>query len=224
VFLVAMNVAIALAGPTVAAFVSGLYAILAALFAPFLLGERLGARAVGGFVIALVGTALLAELRGDPRTLAGVGVGFIAAIAFGLYLVLSRRWARSDGVTGAPVALTTSLVTCAVLFPIASATEPSAILPANPDLVAVVAVLWMGLGVSVVSQLLLLDSVKRIPARASSAFLLLNPLSAAIGAFLLLGDQLTAVQLLGAGLVLAGMAAATVPTPDRLQRAPVPAD
>jgi drug/metabolite transporter (DMT)-like permease len=45
----------------------------------------------------------------------------------------------------------------------------------------------------------------------TSAFLLLNPPTAALGAALLLGERLDVVQLTGAGLVLVGMAAATLP-------------
>lgn len=217
-FLVAMNVAISLAGATIAAFVTGLYAILAALFAPFVLRERLGARAVIAFGVALVGTALLAELRVDERTLTGVAVGFVAAVAFALYLVLSRRWATTHAVVGGPVALTTSMLAIALLFPIAAVSEPASILPSGADKAAVLALLWMGIGPSFLAQLLVLDSVRRIPARASSAFLLLNPPTAALGAYLLLGEQLTPMQLVGAALVLGGIAAATLPIPDRLQR------
>jgi probable blue pigment (indigoidine) exporter len=225
-FLVAMNVAIALAGATIAAFVSGLYAIFAALFAPFVLREPLGLRAIAGFVIALVGTALLAELRADERTLLGVGVGFVAAVSFALFLVLSRRWGRSHEVKGAPVALTTSLMAIGVLFPLALVGESRTVLPPSPDPVALVALLWMGFGPSFLAQLLVLDSVRRVAARSSSAFLLLNPPPAAIGAFLLLGEALAPLQILGAALVLLGIAVATMPLPERLARgaAPAPGD
>lgn len=218
VFLVAMNVAVGLAGATIAAFVSGLYAVFAALFAPFVLREPLGARAIAGFVIALAGTALLAELRADERTLLGVGVGFVAAIAFALYLVLSRRWAMTHDVKGAPIAFTVALMAAAVLFPIALVAESGTILPPAPEPAALVALVWMGLGPSFMAQLLMLDSVRRVPARASSAFLLLNPPTAALTAFLLLGEKLEPLQIVGAALVLLGMAAATVPLPDRRWR------
>ena len=58
-------------------------------------------------------------------------------------------------------------------------------------------------------QLLIVASVARVPARRTSASLLLTPLCAAIGAFVLLGDRLTGPELLGAGLLLLGIAGAS---------------
>src|SRR5512141_556126 len=62
VFLGGMNLAVAGVGATIASFVAGLYAVLAAVFAPFLLREPLRRQALVGFLAALLGTALLAEL------------------------------------------------------------------------------------------------------------------------------------------------------------------
>jgi drug/metabolite transporter (DMT)-like permease len=210
-FLVLMNVAVESAGATIAAFVSGMYAIVAALLAPFVLRERLGVRALFGFAVALIGTGLLARLEPDPQTIGGLIAGFGAAVCFALFLVLTRRWAGRRGMVGAPVALGTSLMTVAVLLPVIGSGASGRLVPPATDPVAVAALVWMGLGPSFLAQLLILDSVRRIPARLTSAFLLLNPPTAALGAALLLGERLDVVQLTGAGLVLVGMAAATLP-------------
>jgi drug/metabolite transporter (DMT)-like permease len=58
------------------------------------------------------------------------------------------------------------------------------------------------------AAVLVVVGMRRLPARRASAFLLLNPPTAALGAWLLLGERLTAVQLLGGGLVLVAMAVA----------------
>jgi drug/metabolite transporter (DMT)-like permease len=57
--------------------------------------------------------------------------------------------------------------------------------------------------------MLVVASMRRLAARRASAFLLLNPPTAALGSWLLLGEQLTAVQILGGALVLLAMAGAS---------------
>jgi DME family drug/metabolite transporter len=216
VFVVAMNVAVGASGATIAAFVAGLYAVLAALFGPAILGERLGMSAVAAFVIALCGTALLAGLGTGPATTTGlgdgIGAGLVAATSFALYLVLSRRWARSLRPPGAVVALAVFAATAIVLAPATLLVAGDGLLPApsDPDLaVAVLAVAWLAIGPSVAAQLLLMAGVRRLPARRSSAFLLLNPVTAAILAALFLGERLSSTRVAGAALVLTGMAVAS---------------
>ena len=206
-FLVAMNVAVAASGATIAAFVAGSYAVLAALFARPVLGEPLGRTALVGFALALTGTALLAELRFDAATLQGIAAGLVGAVSFALFLVLSRRWSPRDGLAGPVVALTTFVAASVVLVsPAVSAGGPLPRSPAEPE--ALLAVGWLVLAPSLLAQLLIVASVRRVDARLSSAFLLLNPPTAALGAAILLGERLTALQAMGAALILTGMALA----------------
>jgi drug/metabolite transporter, DME family len=208
VFIVAMNVAVGAAGATLASFVAGLYAVLAAVLAPLVLRERLGSGAIVGFVVALGGTALLAELGSGAPSAGGIGAGLVAAAAFASYLVLSRRWSRAIALPGAVIAEANFVATAVVLLPVIAISGSGPILPATiaPD--AALALLWLIVGPSILAQLLLIASVRRIPARRSAAFLMLNPITAAILAALLLGERLSPAQLLGAGLVLAGIAIA----------------
>lgn len=215
IFIVAMNVAVGAAGATITAFAAGLYAVLAALLGPLLLGERLGRTAVVAFAVALGGTALLADIdlaAGGASTVAGgVLTGLGGAVSFALYLVLARRWGRTWQLPGSIVALANFGATTLVLAPLAVLVERPP-LPAGPGsdpAVAILAVGWLVVGPSVLAQMLLIASVHRLPARASAAFLLLNPLTATGLAALLLGERLSGAQLAGAGLVLAAIALAT---------------
>lgn len=215
VFIVAMNVAVGAAGATITAFAAGLYAVLAALLGPILLGERLGRTALGAFAIALGGTALLADL--DPgvgngtRLAGGVAVGLVGAVSFALYLVLARRWGRTWKLPGSIVALANFVASAVVLVPAALLAErpPAAVVPDADVTIAIVAVGWLIVAPSVVAQILLIMGVHRLPARESATYLLLNPLAATGLATLLLGERLSSTQLVGAGLVLAAMALAT---------------
>ena len=208
VFLAGMNLAVALIGATITSFVAGLYAILAALFAPFILGERLERRALGGFVVALVGTALLAELAPPGDTLGGLAAGGLAAVSYGLYLVLIRRWSRAIQAGPLAVTLANTGMAAAGLGAFILLRDPSSFLPRATPPEVVVATAWLVL-VSAAGTLLVTAALRRVEARLVSSMLLLNPVTATILAALLLAESPTPPQLAGGLLVLAGMAAST---------------
>jgi DME family drug/metabolite transporter len=214
IFLAAMNSAIAGVGATIASFVAGLYAILAAVFAPFVLRERLRIGALAGFAAALVGTGLLAELDVTGSDLGGIAWGLVAAVSFALFLVLSRRWARADGFDGITVALATMTATAIGLGSVVVAGEPASLRPAVVAPEAVVALGWLAI-VAAGGQVLAVSSLRLVPASRTAAFLLLNPVSATILALALLGERPSSIQLVGGVVVLAGMAAATMRWPGR---------
>jgi drug/metabolite transporter (DMT)-like permease len=208
VFLAGMNFAIAGVGATIASFVAGLYAILAAVFAPFVLREPLRPRALAGFLVALVGTGFLAELEVGTG---GVGIawGLLAATSFALFLVLSRKWARADGFDGLTVALATMTATAVGLGAIVAVSAPATLVPEALVPEAVVALGWLVV-VGAGGQALAVSSLGLVPASRTAAFLLLNPVSATILSFVLLAERPSALQVVGGLLVLAGMAAATI--------------
>jgi len=209
VFLVAMNLAVAGVGATIASFVAGLYAVLAAVIAPVVLRERLPPRALVGFVIALVGTALLAELDLNAAGLGGIAWGLVGATSFALFLVFSRRWAREDGLDGLVIALATMAVAAIALGIIVLLTRPASLLPSHIAPESLAAMAWLVLAASG-GQALAAASVRLVPASRSAAFLLLNPIVATILSVILLAERPSTVQLIGGALVLIGIAAATV--------------
>lgn len=209
IFFVGMNLAVAGVGATIASFVAGLYAVIAALIAPFILRERLRPRALLGFVIALAGTALLAELDLGSGGSGGIGWGLLAAVSFALFLVLSRKWGREDGLDGLEIALATMTVAAVALGLFVAATRPASLLPGSIKPESGLAMAWLVVSAAG-GQALAAASVKLIPASRSSAFLLLNPIVATILAVVLLSERPSSSQLLGGALVLVGIAAATV--------------
>lgn len=203
-FLVGLNLAVAGTGATVTAFVSGLYAVFAAVLAPVILAEPLRRRVVIGFVCALAGCAMLSELTPEPAFTAGFVAALAAAVVYALYLVLGRRWSgpyRLEPIhlTGATVG--TSIVSLAAWIAIV---DPSTAALGEPRPEAFGALLFMALTLAA-GQTLVMASVRRIQAARTAAFLLLNPVTATALAALLLGERLSAIQLAGAVLVLAGM-------------------
>ena len=212
IFFTGMNLAIAGVGATIASFVAGLYAVLAALFAPVLLRERLPARVLAGFVAALIGTALLAELDLGGAGIGGIAWGLVAAVSFALFLVLSRKWARADGFDGLAVALATMTETTLALGAVVLVTNPASFAPPTVVPEALIAIAWLAV-VAAGGQALAVASAGLVPASRTAAFLLFNPGTATGLSFALLGERVEPIQVLGGALVLAGIAVATIDRP-----------
>ncbi|HEY5627898.1 MAG TPA: DMT family transporter [Candidatus Limnocylindrales bacterium] len=219
VFLASMNLAVAHVGAAIASFVAGLYAVLAAVIAPVLLPERISARVLAGFALAVVGTAMLAELAPDATDLAGIGWGVLAAVSFALYLVLTRRWSRRYRLDGMAIAIANCALTAVALGGFLLVTDPASLAPSSPSVAAVAALGWMAV-VAALGPVLTVASLRRIAASRSAAFLLLNPITATALAVLLLGERPSALQIAGGLLVLGGMAAATLPARTNRARSP----
>lgn len=208
-FIAAVNVAVALSGSTVTGFVAPLYAVAAALLAVPILGERIRLVAVAAFALAIAGTALLAGVAPDSGALAGIGMAAGAAALFGLYIVLARRWGRRYALDGTLVTIANLVGRGPVLLVVELVRAPDQLLPAAPDPAAIAALLSIALGSSSTANLLLMASVRRVPAGRASAALLLTPISSAILGVLVLGERLAPIQLVGAALILVGIAVAS---------------
>jgi DME family drug/metabolite transporter len=83
------------------------------------------------------------------------------------------------------------------------------VVPAAPRPEALVAIAWLAVGPSATAAVLVVAGMQRLEARHASVFLLLNPPTAAILAYLLLGERLSALQLVGGACVLVAIAAAS---------------
>jgi probable blue pigment (indigoidine) exporter len=208
-FMVSVNAAIALSGPTIAAFVSSLYAVLATFFAIPLLGERIRPMVVVALGVSLVGTALLAGFAPLGGSALGIGFGLIAAVSFGLYLVLARRWGPTHGLRGTIMVLALLLGRGPVLLAVELVREPASLVPPNPEPASLLGLAYLVIGPMLVAQVLVLVSVSRVPARRTSASLLLTPICAALAAAILLDDRLTPMELFGGALLLLGISGAS---------------
>lgn len=206
-FIVGVNIAVAIAGPTITGFIAPLYAVLATLFAVPILGERIGARTVAAFGLALVGTVLLAGGAPVGASAAGVLLALASAAVFGLYVVLARRWSRPYRLDGTLITIANLVGRGPALLAAAWIMDPGGVVPAAPDPAAIVALLTIAIGSSSSGNLLLMASVRRVPAGRTSAALLLTPVASAVTAAVILGERLSPVGLLGAACILVAMAA-----------------
>lgn len=218
-FIAAVNIAVAIAGPTITGFVAPLYAVFATTFAVPLLGERIRVGTIVAFGLAFVGTALLAGAVPTGAPLLGILLGLIAAAMFGLFLVLARRWSERYALDGTLVTLANLVSRGPILLAIAYVLDPGGVVPTAVDPAAIVALLTIVFGASTTASLLLMASVRRLPAGRTSAALLLTPVASALIATVVLGERLSAGGLLGAAFILTGMSVAS----GLLPRRPAPA-
>src|SRR5438045_347033 len=77
----------------------------------------------------------------------------VAAILFGLYIVLARRWARAYGIDGTSVTIANLLGRGPILLLVEAVRQAAPIVPADVDPTAVVAVLTIAFGSSSTANL-----------------------------------------------------------------------
>jgi drug/metabolite transporter (DMT)-like permease len=209
-FIAAVNVAVELSGSTVTGFVAPLYAVAASVLAVPILGERLRPVTVASLGLALVGTVLLAggaPVGGSP---VGVLLAGIAAVLFGLYIVLARRWTVPYALDGTSVTIASLIGRGPILLAIeAIRTGGEPFIPPEPDPAAVVALLTIAFGASSTANLMLLASVRRVEAGRTAAALLLAPVASALISAVILDERLTPIALAGAAAILLGIAGAS---------------
>ena len=171
------------------------------------LRRRPAARTLLGLLVCLLGGATLVgqSVQVDPARLAGDRDGVITAFFFALYFVTVER-ARARGLGAARVTFVASCVTALVLLGAVAWLETRPVLPqtwsAAGGLMALALVSHAG------GQGLLAVALGRLPASFSSLVIFLEAVAAAILAWILLGEALGPLQVLGGGLILAGIAVA----------------
>ncbi|MCP2258094.1 putative blue pigment (indigoidine) exporter [Streptoalloteichus tenebrarius] len=208
----------------VAAILGSVQTLLVVVLAAALLGER--ARA-GQVVSALVGTAgvALLVLRSsaslDPVGVAA-GIGTALTMAFGV--VLTRRWGLPSGVHSLTAAAWQLLGGSLVLVVLAVGVEGA---PPALDGRALAGFAWLSVLGGAFAYAVFFAGLRRLPATVTSLLALVNPLVATLLGWAVLGQALTAAQVVGAalvlGAVLVGQRAATqAPQPGRQRHAASP--
>ncbi|MGL4316561.1 MAG: DMT family transporter [Pseudomonas sp.] len=188
-----------------AGMITALLPLLVAMGAYVFLHERITRTTLAGFLLAVVGAVWLSlageAAAGAPEPLLGNFYEFLAMLcATGYTLLLKHLSGRySAFILTAMQAFIGSLF----FLPLALATEP---LPSTFSPLGIGAVVYLGLVVTVGAYGLYNYGVSSLPASQASGFTNLIPVFTLIFAALLLGESLSAVQYLAAGLVFVGVA------------------
>lgn len=149
---------------------------------------------------AAVGVALISGIAGTPWAqidLAGLGLALAAGAAWAGYIIFSARTgARFAQLDGLAIAMT---IAAALVTPAGVITAGAVLW--TPD------ALWRGASIAVLSSVLPysleLIALRRLAAHVFGILLSLEPAVAALAGLFVLGQQLSAPQLLGMGCVVA---------------------
>ncbi|MGE7414971.1 DMT family transporter [Methylobacterium tarhaniae] len=181
--------------------------VFVVVFAWIGLRRRPAGRTLLGLLVCLLGGAALVgqSIQVDPARLAGDRDGVITTLFFALYFLTVER-ARARGLGAARVTFVASCVTALVLLVAVAVLETRPVLPHSWS--AAAGLLALALVSHAGGQGLLAVALGRLPAGFSSLVIFLEAVAAAILAWILLGEALGPLQVLGGGLILAGIAVA----------------
>jgi drug/metabolite transporter (DMT)-like permease len=190
------------------------YPMLVSIAASLLFAEPFGRRQASVFFLSLLGLALTAGKPGSAPA-AGVALGLLAALCTTGYF-LAGRYVLSEGVD--PLAVTSVNYLLPSLALLAIGASHGVRTPT-----------WTGfgyaLGVAVLSTIvpivMLLSAIRAVGAGTSALLSVIEPFMAVVLAYLILGERLSATQLVGGCFLAAGVAVSAFPT--RLHPSPAPA-
>jgi len=177
--------------------------IFVVLGARFLFGEAVRPALVAGLGIAIVGAALLMghSVALSLEHLHGDAFGLIAAVFYAGYLLAVSRL-RGEARSTAEIMVWTSLFGAAVIVPVM-------LLSPEPALAGTLRGWAILLALGAVShaggQSLIAYALAHLPVGFSGVALLVQPLAAAVFAWVLLAEALGPVQLAGGTIVIAGV-------------------
>lgn len=165
-------------------------------------GERPSGRFLVALAVAMGGAVLLmgGSLRLSPDRLAGDALSVLSGAFYGSYLLVVGR--LRPAVSAPALMLWSGIVASVVLLPVALALGET-VLPGTPHGWIVLAA--MALVTQVGGQGLIAWGLAHLPASFGALVLLIQPLVAALVAWMLFGEALGSLELLGAGVVLVGI-------------------
>ncbi|HEY7599234.1 MAG TPA: DMT family transporter [Candidatus Limnocylindrales bacterium] len=207
-------------GAGLATVLGNLQVVIVAIAAWLFFGERPAARTLAALPVILAGVVLISGIVGadaygrDP--LLGEALGLLTAAAYAGYLLIIRPVARLR--LAEPVAISTAS-TAVVGLVIGLALGRLDLVPSWPEHGWL---LLLGVTAQSIAYLLISISLPRLPAVITSIILLAQPVLAVFLSMLLINETPSVAQLAGVGMVIGGIALATVPI-HRLRRRLTPA-
>lgn len=175
--------------------------VFIALGARLALGERLGLGGVAAVAGALIGLAVLA-LGGEGAAVRpwGVLLALVSAAAYSVMTLLTRKWGRDGGGDATSTSLWAFAVTSLSLLPFALA---EGLVPHTADPVRIAWLLaYIAAVPTALAYALYFAGAAAVRSATVSVIMLLEPVSAAVLAVVLLGEHLTVPTLVGTLLML----------------------
>jgi drug/metabolite transporter (DMT)-like permease len=197
-----------------AALVIALNPVFTAVLARLALGEAFGLRKTLGLLLSLAGVFVVIRFGSDKPVdwpyLSSALLLACAPLSWAVYTVIGRRM---------PAAADALDTTYALLFvgglPLVAFATPQLARTLAFDTGALVAALYLALPCTLFGYAAWIWALKRLPAGEVAAFVFLNPPLATLWAWLFEGQPLRAPFVIGAFVLLVGVAAIVAPYPEK---------
>lgn len=188
-----------------AGMICALLPLMVAVAARFTLGERISRKTLSGFGLAIVGAVLLSAAAEPTDTASNPMLGnfleFMAMVcAVGYIVTLKSLTPRYN-----PWFLTMVQAFIGSLFYFPLLFLPSTELPTEFPMAGVLAIVYLGIFVTIAAYGLYNYGTSIIPASQASAFINLIPVITLFFGFIMLGERLNMIQYAASGIVLAGV-------------------
>lgn len=196
-------------GAGLATVLGNLQVLIVGFAAWAILKERPGTALFVSLPVMIAGVVLISGVIGEGAygrdPVLGVVLGLGTSVAYAVFILVIREGSRDLRRIAGPLfhATLASTATTAIYALVTSDIDWSPSPASHGWLVA------LGLTAQVTGWLLISRSLPRLPAASTSVILLLQPVGAMVLAAAVLGEDPGALQLLGAGLILAGVVVAT---------------
>jgi drug/metabolite transporter (DMT)-like permease len=203
--------AIEYVGAGLATVLGNLQVLIVALVAWAVFGERPPRSVLVALPIVLLGVVLISGIVGTgaygSAPAVGVLLGLLTACCYAGYLLIIRRGGRDLRRPAGPVAVATaSTAVCAAVGGLVVGD-----LDMTPGPESLFWLAMLGITSQFLGYLLISLSLPRLPAVVTSIILLSQPVVTVALSMILLGEAPSPAQLAGVGLVIGGIAVATVP-------------
>jgi drug/metabolite transporter (DMT)-like permease len=195
----------------VSGLIAGLQPVLTALFAPLIVGERISPVRWAGIVCGFIGIGLVLEpkLVGvEPEVMRAVLVPVIVNVIGMFAVTFGSFWQKARIVSGDLRTVTAVQYAAAFLFtlPFAFLLEPMRI---EWNLTMTLVLAWSVLALSLGGIGLYLILIRRGQVSRTATFLYLVPPAVAVEAWLLFGETLSPIQIVGMAVAVLGVVLAS---------------
>jgi len=198
--------------PGLASVIVQTQAFFTVLFAAVALGERPSRRQVIGMTAALAGVLLIAVTVGQNLTAAGLVLGLMSAVSWGIGNVLLKRLGKVDMLR---LMVWLSLVPPLPSLALSMAFDGPASLGRallRSSWAGLAAALYLGLVATTFAYALWGGLLRRYPVATVAPFALLVPFVAALSTWMVFGERFGPVRLAGMAFVLLGLVLVALPS------------
>lgn len=209
-------------GAGLATVLGNLQVVVVAGLAWAVLGEHPGRSLFAALPVVLAGVVLISGVVGEGAygddPVLGAVLCLLTSLAYAVFILVHRQVQRGTTRIAGPLldAVAVSAVTSAVIGVVMGDLDVTPSWPAHGWLAL------LALTAQVLGWLLISRSLTHLPAALTSMLLLVQPVGALALAFVILEEDPSVLQLVGCGLIIAGVAAATAGRERRPREEPAP--